>query len=126
MTARVSELVAQAVGQPQKPGRCFYGWLIVVVCVFCKIFKVQGQNNVMSYTVPHLLEDFKLSRRAGRVVLRSHHHGWHGSAHAWPGIGSLGGAALHPALAVGHLCHLGMLCSLAVSGGQTATAHGGL
>jgi len=43
-----------------QPG-CFYGWVIVTVCIFCKIFKVQGQNNVMSYTVPHLLEDFKLS-----------------------------------------------------------------
>ena len=43
-----------------QPG-CFYGWVIVTVCIFCKIFKVPGQNNVMSYTVPHLLEDFKLS-----------------------------------------------------------------
>ena len=43
-----------------QPG-CFYGWVIVIVCIFCKIFKAQGQSNVMSYTVPHLLQDFKLS-----------------------------------------------------------------
>ena len=71
MTGKVAELVAHAVekvGKSQlaeskktpKQG-CFYGWVIVTVCIFCKIFKVQGQNNVMSYTVPHLLEDFKLS-----------------------------------------------------------------
>ncbi|CAE7225196.1 pcaK [Symbiodinium natans] len=39
----------------------FYGWVIVGVCILCKIFKVQGQNNVMSYTVPHLLQEFRLS-----------------------------------------------------------------
>ncbi|CAK9078128.1 unnamed protein product [Durusdinium trenchii] len=75
--ANVADLVAQAVKLQSPPrghrvpvdssreplggGCCFYGWVIVAVCILCKIFKVQGQNNVMSYTVPHLLEDFQLS-----------------------------------------------------------------
>jgi hypothetical protein len=68
MTGKVTDLVAHAVGKHQVPEfktkqreGCFYGWVIVTICIFAKIFKVQGQNNVMSYTVPHLLEDFELS-----------------------------------------------------------------
>ena len=68
MTGKVAGLVAHAVGKRHLPESkktkhegCFYGWVIVTICILCKIFKVQGQNNVMSYTVPHLLEDFQLS-----------------------------------------------------------------
>eukprot|EP00929_Paragymnodinium_shiwhaense_P090831 TRINITY_DN50928_c0_g1_i1.p1 TRINITY_DN50928_c0_g1~~TRINITY_DN50928_c0_g1_i1.p1 ORF type:complete len:514 (-),score=32.52 TRINITY_DN50928_c0_g1_i1:104-1645(-) len=39
----------------------FYGWIIVLVCVMIKLAKCQGQNNIMTYTVPHLLEDLELS-----------------------------------------------------------------
>jgi len=39
----------------------FYGWVIVVVCVLSKIAKIQGQNNIMAYTVPHLQEELELS-----------------------------------------------------------------
>mmetsp|Transcript_11342 Transcript_11342/g.14202 ORF Transcript_11342/g.14202 Transcript_11342/m.14202 type:complete len:493 (+) Transcript_11342:36-1514(+) len=66
MTVKVPELVAvgksrHAESKKTPLQRCFYGWVIVTVCIFAKIFKVQGQNNVMSYTVPHLLEDFNIS-----------------------------------------------------------------
>ncbi|CAE7487364.1 ybfB [Symbiodinium sp. CCMP2456] len=40
---------------------CFYGWIIVFTCILCKIFKVQGENKVMTYTVPHLMEEFQFS-----------------------------------------------------------------
>lgn len=39
----------------------FYGWVIVFLCIMCKILKCQGQNNIMTYSIPHLLEDFQLS-----------------------------------------------------------------
>ncbi|CAE7784770.1 ybfB [Symbiodinium pilosum] len=66
IVGEVAGLAAKAKGHFEPNGarqlRCiFYGWVIVGVCIFCKIFKVQGQNNVMSYTVPHLLQDFQLS-----------------------------------------------------------------
>jgi len=44
-----------------KPPRLFYGWVVLVICILCKVFKCQGQNNFMAYTVPHLLEEFGLS-----------------------------------------------------------------
>ncbi|CAJ1361065.1 unnamed protein product [Effrenium voratum] len=56
MSATVGKLASS-----QRNGGIFYGWVIVAVCILCKMFKIQGQNNVMSYTVPHLLEDFNLS-----------------------------------------------------------------
>ncbi|CAE7790818.1 ybfB [Symbiodinium sp. CCMP2456] len=62
--ALVAEATGKGLGQQGSSGRfscIFYGWVIVAVCILCKIFKVQGQNNVMSYTVPHLLQDFDLS-----------------------------------------------------------------
>lgn len=39
----------------------FYGWIIVVLCTMCKILKSPGQNNIMTYSIPHLLEDFEMS-----------------------------------------------------------------
>eukprot|EP00931_Biecheleriopsis_adriatica_P058789 TRINITY_DN3507_c1_g1_i3.p1 TRINITY_DN3507_c1_g1~~TRINITY_DN3507_c1_g1_i3.p1 ORF type:complete len:510 (+),score=46.23 TRINITY_DN3507_c1_g1_i3:127-1656(+) len=39
----------------------FYGWAIVALCTQCKLLKCFGQNNIMSFTVPHLLEEFELS-----------------------------------------------------------------
>ena len=74
IVGEVAGLAAKAKGHFEPNGarqlRCiFYGWVIVGVCIFCKIFKVQagepcsmypppslrrvaqGQNNVMSYTV---------------------------------------------------------------------------
>jgi len=39
----------------------YYGWVIVLLCILCKVWKCQGQNNIMTYTVPHLLEEFGLS-----------------------------------------------------------------
>eukprot|EP00439_Symbiodinium_sp_Y106_P024488 s6012_g2.t11 len=62
--ALVAEATGKGFAQHGSSGRfncIFYGWVIVAVCILCKIFKVQGQNNVMSYTVPHLLQDFGLS-----------------------------------------------------------------
>lgn len=62
--ALVAEATGKGLAQHGSSGRfncIFYGWVIVAVCILCKIFKVQGQNNVMSYTVPHLLQDFGLS-----------------------------------------------------------------
>ena len=59
MAGEVAELVAQVVGKSHAAadgsearsvgslgplGCCFYGWVIVAVCIFCKIFKVQGRE----------------------------------------------------------------------------------
>lgn len=60
MKANVADLVAQAVKLQSPPrghrvpvdssreplggGCCFYGWVIVAVCILCKIFKVQGPS----------------------------------------------------------------------------------
>lgn len=41
--------------------KCFYGWVVVGVCVPAKVMKAQGQNNIMAYTVPHLINDLHLS-----------------------------------------------------------------
>ena len=39
----------------------FYGWFIAALLIVVKIVKCQGQNNIMTYTVPHLLDELKLS-----------------------------------------------------------------
>ena len=39
----------------------FYGWVVLALCTLAKVFKVQGQNNLMAYSVPFLLEEYGLS-----------------------------------------------------------------
>eukprot|EP00928_Gymnodinium_smaydae_P097934 TRINITY_DN898_c2_g1_i6.p1 TRINITY_DN898_c2_g1~~TRINITY_DN898_c2_g1_i6.p1 ORF type:complete len:527 (-),score=71.41 TRINITY_DN898_c2_g1_i6:1010-2590(-) len=39
----------------------FYGWAIAFLCMVSKLVKCQGQNNVMAFTVPHLLRDLRLT-----------------------------------------------------------------
>lgn len=47
---------------PDSPDSCiFYGWVVAAWLVVVKVMKCQGQNNVMSYTVPYLLQEFRLS-----------------------------------------------------------------
>lgn len=46
----------------------FYGWIVVVVCIACKVGKCQGQNTIMAFTVPHLLKDLGLSRSELGIV----------------------------------------------------------
>merc|ERR1719399_1604287 len=45
----------------ERPARCFYGYVILLACILSKLVKIQGQNNIMSYTVPHLLADWGLT-----------------------------------------------------------------
>lgn len=48
--------------------KIFYGWAIVAACTICKISKAFGQNDTLTYTIPHLLVDFGISRRTLSTV----------------------------------------------------------
>eukprot|EP01006_Ploeotia_vitrea_P021380 TRINITY_DN53751_c0_g1_i1.p1 TRINITY_DN53751_c0_g1~~TRINITY_DN53751_c0_g1_i1.p1 ORF type:complete len:481 (+),score=28.39 TRINITY_DN53751_c0_g1_i1:77-1519(+) len=40
----------------------FYGWLVLGMCVFVKLFKVFGQNSMMVFSIPAIMEDLQISR----------------------------------------------------------------
>ena len=74
---RGEETVAQGAGLVAQHERCvvkgstpfccpssiFYGWVIVAIVMPCKVMKAFGQNNIIVYIVPHLLEEFDCDGR---------------------------------------------------------------
>ena len=47
---------------PMRPtkGRFFYGWVILVLCGVTRLVKAVGQNNVISVSVPLIMNDLRL------------------------------------------------------------------